>query len=123
MRSTEPVASVALLSSNPCPLELKRLSGKFVLLMAVDRTKLPDNQVINGAQNLVDLGLCYLCVWGPDCERIHDLSKEVIVPRNPNESAETVIMTTWHDDEPLSEAVGYFRDCSWPAENICEPVL
>src|SRR5215471_3164812 len=97
------------------PAQLNKLSGKFILLIAVDGTKLTDDQVINVAQNLINLGLCYLCVWGPDCERIHDLFDQVIVQLNPHESCRTVIMTTWHD-EPLSEAVWYFRNCAWPAE-------
>src|SRR5215469_8684716 len=99
------------------PDEFARLLGKFVLLIAVDGAQLADDQVIHVAQNLIDLGLCYLCVWGPDCERIHDLFDRVIVQQNPNESVDTVIMTTWHD-ESLSDAIWYFRNCAWPAETF-----
>jgi hypothetical protein len=42
---------------------------------------------------------------GPDCERVHDIIDEVIVNRNPGETDEDVIMTTWHDDEALNEAL------------------
>ena len=53
----------------------------------------------------LDQGAVYVCVWGPDCERVHDIIDEVIVNRNPGETDEDVIMTTWHDDEALNEAL------------------
>jgi len=33
------------------------------------------------------------------CERVHDIIDEVVVNRNPGETDEDVIMTTWHEDE------------------------
>jgi hypothetical protein len=56
--------------------------------------------------------------WGPDCQRVHDIIDEMSEPGNdvgvPEDSC---IMTTWHDSEPLREALWFFLVNSWPDEH------
>jgi hypothetical protein len=52
---------------------------------------------------------------GPDCERVHDLIDEVEeVREQANPDDESVIMTTWHNEETLSKAIWYVLYSSLP---------
>lgn len=62
---------------------------------------------------LLDRGICYLCVWGPDCERVHDLFDAERLPKEPEGR---VVMTTWHSEDPLQEAIWFFANCTVPDE-------
>jgi hypothetical protein len=78
-----------------------------VLFIAMDARPMSVDEVSNIANWALDQGAVYLCAWGPDCERVHDIIDEVLVDRNPGETDEDVIMTTWHDDETLEEALWF----------------
>lgn len=90
---------------------------RFALLLAIDATTLPMDELLRGAERLLKRGAVYVCAWGPECERVHDSFDRIIVEgkldgandRNP-------IMTTWHKNEPLREAVWFFRYCAFPSE-------
>jgi hypothetical protein len=47
-------------------------------------------------------GCVYFCSWGADCERVHDNFDGERDPDAP------VIMTTWHNEESLDEALWFF---------------
>lgn len=100
------------------PELLTKITKPFALLLATDATKHSDEQILDAAMKIVPMGLTYLCAWGPDCNRVHDIFDRIIV--SLEEMAESpfqkLIMTTWHDDEPLSEAVWFLQFCAWPAE-------
>jgi len=59
--------------------------------------------------------LASFCVWGPDCEGIHDLFDAAAIELDA-EHTKVVIMTTWHDDETLEETIWYFMNCAVPDE-------
>ena len=87
----------------------------------VDASGLSSGEVAAAALKLITLNLDYVCVWGPDCERVHDLIDEVIVKWDLDHEEELkFIMTTWHDDEPLNEATWFFLNCAWP-QNTSTP--
>lgn len=98
--------------------ELRNLSRPFVLLLAIDATKLKDSQITMAAREAISCGLAYLCVWGPDCERIHDLFDQEIVQQQIEHGQDDVIMTTWHNKESLNDALWYFRNVAWPADRF-----
>src|SRR5262249_45819582 len=51
--------------------------------------------------------------WGPDCERLHDL---IDAERPRNEPGEDdVVMTTWHSDVDLDEAIWQSLYVAMPA--------
>ncbi|MEP6889345.1 MAG: hypothetical protein ABI955_01455 [Nitrospirota bacterium] len=84
------------------------------------------NEIRNIADWALAQGAVYLCDWGPDCERVRDIIDEVIVNRNPGETDEDVIMTTWHDDEALNEALWFAVNSAYPAgayEGTCETLV
>ena len=76
-----------------------------MLFLAMNARPMSTIEISDIANWALDQGAVYVCVWGPDCERVHDIIDEVIVNRNPGETDEDVIMTTWHDDEALNEAL------------------
>lgn len=90
------------------PEKISLPSRHFGVLLLCDGNAIPDSTVVNLASRMLSQGLAYLCAWGPDCERIHDLFDEAII-ENPNDliKSDSVIMTTSHD-EPLEDAVWYF---------------
>jgi hypothetical protein len=103
------------------------IHGKHcALFLAMDARPMSINEISNIANWALDQGSVYLCAWGPDCERVHDIIDEVIANRNLGETDEDVIMTTWHEDEALDEALWFAVNSAYPAgayEGTCETLL
>lgn len=93
------------------------VSRYFCLFLGINAISLDNSQIRKAAKALLGRGVVYLCAWGNDCERVHD---QFDLEREPRESIERVIMTTWHDDESLSEALWFFANCAEPAEGFLE---
>ena len=56
-------------------------------------------------------------MWGSGCERVHDIFDEVDVQLSltPERSDDhSVVMTSWHVEESLSEALDFF----WTHSNV-----
>ena len=100
------------------PKQLALPSRYFGLFLACDARAISDEAIVEVAGSLIEQGIVYLCSWGPDCERVHDLFDSVIVERNPNETEKSVILTTWHDGESLDEALWHFLNVAFPAQMI-----
>lgn len=68
----------------------------------------------NIAEWIVKNGCLYAIAWGEECEAMHDEIDWALV-RNfdgveiPDEQ---FMMTTWHDDEPLSEVMSFAKLCA-----------
>jgi len=91
-----------------------RTNPYLVILLACDGSTLSDSAIRRALQPLFDQGLRYLCTWGPDCERIHDLADQLTL----NQLGDDLVMTTWHEGESLKEAVWYLVNCAEPANNL-----
>jgi hypothetical protein len=99
-----------------CPADsIESLGGKatpstanFGLFVAMDASPVADDCILQGAKKLLSKGLAYLCTWGPDCERVHDLFDAAALDINSKLSGNDVIMTTWHSDESMEKALWYF---------------
>jgi hypothetical protein len=89
------------------PSELVLPCPRFVLLIAADFSATPaDRSAI--AERILNAGCVYLCTWGPSCELMDDLMDEALVVKQLDASGEgATVMTTWHADERLAEAVGF----------------
>jgi glutamyl/glutaminyl-tRNA synthetase len=98
-------------SATEIPAVLQSVSPHFLLFLAMDATSTRNDTLRAVARALIDSGMAYLCVWGNDCSRVHD---QFDLERDPNEPDGRVVTTTWHDDEPLSEALWYFANCAYP---------
>jgi hypothetical protein len=61
------------------------------------------------SESLLSQGAVYLLCWGPDCERVHDIIDDTLIGEaEPIPRFDTSIMTTWHDREPLDDALNMF---------------
>lgn len=63
---------------------------------------------------LVRSGCLYFIAWGVDCEAWHDsVDWAVLETHNFNDIPDDkFVMTTWHDKEPLSEALWLLGNCA-----------
>ena len=91
------------------------VSRHFALFLALDGTALPDALIGATAKALLERGAAYVCVWGPDCERVHDLFDH---QRSADETNESCVMTTWHAKDSLREALWFFAHCAEPCEGF-----
>ncbi len=98
------------------PLQLDLPSPHFVCLLACDATHETDEQLHTLADGLLSLGVAYLCAWGPDCERVHDVFDLTAVQQAMQVEGEYPIMTTWHRDETLDHALWFALDVAYPDE-------
>jgi len=99
--------------------KLPQLSEYFTLLI-INSDEVTTEDYSKNVDELINSGLAYLCAWGKDCEKIHDIFDEVAVMMeieqqiDPND--DSVIMTTWHQDQTIKEALFYFLFNTAPTE-------
>jgi hypothetical protein len=108
------VLSVA--EAEQVPESIVLSSPRFVCLISWHANGTSVDTIARVARKLLDSGAVYVCVWGSDCERVHDIVDEVSLGPEPPLVLERVVMTTWHTDEPLSEAIWFVLRCSSPDE-------
>jgi len=101
------------------PAQVRLPPGNFVCLLAWDARGVPAEVVSTLVERLLSAGACYFVCWGPDCERVHDIVDEIDADPDSSLGAPegSVIMTTWHSSEPLSEALWFFLRCSFPDDH------
>lgn len=105
--------SIPDLESFPPKLELP--SQSFVLLLACDARGIGDSVITDFANSMIDRGIAYLCAWGPDCERVHDLFDLAFVMREIEEGRRYPhVMTSWHHDESLDDALWFMLFSAYP---------
>jgi hypothetical protein len=85
-----------------------------------------DDWLSRVAEWIVAIGSLYVVAWGVDCEKWHDGVDWAILELFefgdiPNDH---FVMTTWHSDEPLSEALWYAGHCAiHPDVELSETIL
>ncbi|HSI14499.1 MAG TPA: hypothetical protein VK961_20785 [Chthoniobacter sp.] len=92
-------------------------SAHTVLLIVADAHEVSTETIARIAERFLASGLIYVCVWGPDCERVHDIFDEVYVGDDTTTPSSDMMMSTWHDDEPLEEAIWFFLECAFPLDH------
>jgi hypothetical protein len=100
------------------PEKIKASSPNFGLLLAFNAEAVKSEEISEAAAKLVEKGLAYLCAWGPDCERVHDLFDEAAQKKNGELTGDDVIMTTWHENETLIEALWFFLHAAFPTQSF-----
>src|ERR1700683_4550325 len=93
-------------------------SPNFGLFVALNAQHVTDDSILKAAKRLLSKGLACLCAWGPDCKRVHDLFDVAAREINDELSGNNVIMTTWHSDESIVEALGFFIHCEFVTEKF-----
>lgn len=101
----------------PSPLGLP--PGHFVCLVAWDARGASVEVVESLIAPLLRAGASYFVCWGPDCERVHDIVDELVcAPDNDfGVPEDACIMTTWHSNQTLREALWFFLATAWPDEH------
>jgi hypothetical protein len=94
-------------------------SAHTVLFIAADARGVHTETIARVAERCLASGLVYVCVWGPDCERVHDIFDEVHVGDGSSEPSFT-LMSTWHSDESLEEAIWFFINSAFPLDTEIE---
>src|SRR5882762_11928555 len=102
-------------SFDAIPSVLPSVDGTFVLLFAADARGVSDHALREHCTHLLKAGARYACFWGPDCSRVHDACDLAAMDLGFNRD-DAVIMTTWHDREPLKEAVWFAANAAFPDE-------
>ncbi len=103
-----------LFKSSDMPAQFALSSPHFACFLAWDATEASVKEVDSVLRSLRASGVAYLCTWGADCKRVHDIADEIF--HSDVSSKGTVVMTTWHDEETLAEAVEFFLNRSFPHE-------
>ncbi len=98
----------------PTALEV---DGPFVCLLAWDAASVGSDEISNVASRLLAAGCVYICTWGSDCSRVHDIFDETNSVRAPDGPW---VMSTWHDGEPLDEALWFFLFCARPNPDLSD---
>lgn len=81
----------------------------FVVLLVWNAAGVPTESVSLVVDELFSHGASYICTWGTDCERVHDIADETdCYPSDLASPDDAVRMSTWHADEELDEAVAFF---------------
>ncbi len=93
------------------------ISGRFIACLAMDGSQATDEELKTIAGDLIQAGCVYICCWGPDCERVHDLIDQEDLALHPEGPWN---MTTWHPDVPLSEALWFSINSAWPGSAFDE---
>lgn len=118
--------SVIELADLKWPKSLRLPSRRFRLFVAAETDHLPVQVISEFAQEALGAGMVYLCAWGQGCERFHDIVDECLVEddlgarRFVGVTANDVVMTTWHNDETLEEALDFFTTCAVPTDGFAE---
>jgi hypothetical protein len=113
-------------SPEALPASLRVDSPRFACVIAWDARGVEADRIGRFARKLLDAGAVYVCAWGPDCERVHDIFDEEEVGPNPPPEVDRVVMTTWHANESLAEAIWFVLFNSYPDrayESGCDSTL
>jgi hypothetical protein len=102
--------SLTLPNFGELPVGLELPTQHFAAFVACDATSVDSSVLEALARSLLKSGCVYFCSWGPNCEKVHDCFDSECYAKFP------VIMTTWHDEESLDEALWFFVSDTHPDE-------
>ncbi|MEM7232624.1 MAG: hypothetical protein AAF517_10640 [Planctomycetota bacterium] len=91
-------------------------ANAFVCLLAWDATERTHEEVYKVAECVLHAGARFICTWGTDCERVHDLIDDAVIGQEGGDI--DPIWTTWHDDETLEETIDFVLTTISPAERF-----
>jgi hypothetical protein len=75
---------------------------------------------LNFVKQLIDAGCIYFDIWGPDCEKQHDIIDELICLIYPYFNSDDIILTSWHSSDSLDAALWTFLNANYPANKYCD---
>ena len=105
------------------PPDLK--AGSYRAVIIADQV-VSDQWLHRTAEWIVAIGSLYVVAWGVDCQKWHDnvdwATLEMFEFGDvPNDR---FVMTTWHSDEPISEAFWFAEQCAFhPDVELLETII
>ena len=87
------------------------------LFIAADAKEVAVEDIGRIAEIYLKQGVRYVCAWGPDCERVHDIFDETYVG-DGSEPYKFDLMTTWHANDSFGEALWFFLNCAHVEDEI-----
>lgn len=98
--------------------------GPFLALVAWHAAGASVDTISAVVTALLDAGCCAVSAWGADCERVHDICDEVAVERALDAGTDGggVLMTSWHDDESLDDALWFALRSTEPDADFVAPL-
>ena len=114
--------SVIELSRLTWPSSLELPSKHFRLFVAADTTRVTTDELSDFAKAALNAGMVYFCAWGSGCERFHDIVDWAVVEDDLGErrfagsTSNDTVMTTWHEDDSLEEALDFFARLAIPSD-------
>jgi hypothetical protein len=91
----------------------------LAFFIAADSSQLSADDIGGFAEKLLNQGLRYLCAWGPDYERVHDIFDEMYVG-NGTEPYKFELMTTWHAADSFGDALSFFLSSTYVEDRPSE---
>ena len=79
----------------------------FTLLLCADFESCTVEDLSSLAKDLMETGNLYFCAWGPGCEKAHDIYDETFVLREIERGERLHVMTTWHENDSLADALWF----------------
>jgi len=83
----------------------------FILFVAASASRDDEVEIRRFSEDAVDSGCAYVCTWGTNCELVHDLFDLASI------AADRFVMSSWHNDDSLAEAVYFALTDAWPDDN------
>jgi hypothetical protein len=99
------------------PNDLTLTSDHFCLLLAANGQDVYANVISGLASSAINAGCAYLCAWGPECEFVHDVFDEAYLG-DDGAPVRPTLMTSWHADQPLEEAIEFLSRVAIPNEQF-----
>jgi hypothetical protein len=106
------------------PTSIPSQCRRFRLFVAADIGDVSVEAISEFASAALSRGMVYFCAWGRDCERLHDIVDDAIAADDLGErrfvgpTPNDVVMTTWHKDESLEEALDFFSISAVPTDGF-----
>jgi len=85
--------------------DFKAPSQYFVAMLVCDGSRISDKDIAHLSRKLINAGCVYLCCWGRECERIHDLFDAEWIENGFDPESSDTIMTTWHTHDSLDACI------------------
>ncbi len=80
----------------------------FGLFIAIEDGGVEIEAVAAFAEHAMNCGCAAVSIWGTDCERYHDIFDEVALAQSLATGRPGVLMTTWHAEESLQDALTFY---------------
>lgn len=116
----------SLATSADVPAAFDSKGRYFVTMLVWDAKNATDDEITTLSRKLIDAGCAYLCCWGTNCERVHDLFDSEWIANVFDDHSDDTIMTTWHADDTLDEFINFSLVHTEPTnkyQNDCRSVV